>query len=270
VVQIRLYLEDYHLLCAVSAPSIIRHLSSDMQCHLLPDAQNTTEHDTLIVTIQAESVLIVSSYRLTIQTTAIMTTDTQLPIDHVDESPVQFLRSLFPKEEGQFHAQPSIVDPAVLDAYTMESVQAVRTKDVTKLRQILDEGKSLDASNRNGESLLHLACRRGDLATIKFLLEEAHVNTDVCDDMGRNILHDVCWRTSPDLEIMALLIRTVMPKTLIAQDRRGHTPFDYARREHYGEWMSFLQDNKALIERRFALVSSIQRIDIDCPITLCG
>lgn len=199
-----------------------------------------------------------------------MTTDTQLPKDHIEESPVQFLRSLFPKDEGQFHARPSIVDPDVLDAYTMESVQAVRNKDVLKLREILDEGKSLDASNRNGESLLHLACRRGDLATVKFLIEEAHVNTDVCDDMGRTILHDVCWRTAPDLEIMALLIRTLMPKTLIAQDRRGHTPFQYARREHYGQWMSFLQDNKALIERRVALVSSIQRIDTDCPITLCG
>jgi hypothetical protein len=48
------------------------------------------------------------------------------------------------------------------------------------------------------------------------------------------------------------------------------TPFDYARREHFGEWMSFLQDNKKLIKRRVALVSSIDRIDIDCPITLCG
>jgi ankyrin repeat protein len=199
-----------------------------------------------------------------------MKTDSQTPKEDVEESPVQFLRSLFPKDEGQYHARPCIVAPEVLDAYTMESVQAVRTRDVAKLREILDEGKSLDASNRNGETLLHLACRRGDLATIKFLLEEANVNTDVCDDMGRTILHDVCWRTSPDLEIMALLIQKLMPKTLIAQDRRGHTPFDYARREHFGEWMSFLQDNKKLIERRVALVSSIDRIDIDCPITLCG
>jgi hypothetical protein len=199
-----------------------------------------------------------------------MTTDSQPPKADVEESPVQFLSSLFPKEEGQYHARPCVVDPDVLDAYTMESVQAVRTRDVTKLRVLLDEGKSLDASNRNGETLLHLACRRGDLKTVKFLLEEAHVNTDVCDDMGRTILHDVCWRTSPDLEIMALLIRTVMPKTLIAQDRRGHTPFDYARREHFGEWMSFLQDNKKLIERRVALASSIDRIDSDSPITVCA
>jgi hypothetical protein len=49
-----------------------------------------------------------------------------------------------------------------------------------------------------------------------------------------------------------------MPGT--SHDRRGHTPFDYARREHYAEWMSFLQENKALIERRVALVSSMRLI----------
>lgn len=202
-----------------------------------------------------------------------MTTGSQLRgEDHVEveETPVQFLRSLFLKDEGQFHARASAVDPEVIDAYTMESVQAVRTKDVTKLRKLLKEGKSFDASNRNGETLLHLACRRGDLETVAFLVEEAHVNTDVCDDMGRTILHDVCWRTTPDLEIMALLLRTLLPKTLIAQDRRGHTPFDYARREHRSEWMGFLRKNKELIVRRVALVSSIDRTDIDRPITLCG
>jgi hypothetical protein len=197
-----------------------------------------------------------------------MMTTTQLRIDHADESPVQFLRSLFPKDEGQYHARPTTVDPDVLDAYDMESVTAVRNKDVTKLRELLENGKCLDASNRNGETLLHLACRRGDLKTVQFLLEEAHVNTDVCDDMGRTILHDLCWRTTPDLEIMEILIRTVLPSTLIAQDQRGHTPLDYARREHWGVWMTFLQDSKELIERRVQLVSSIQRID--CPITLCG
>jgi ankyrin repeat protein len=189
-----------------------------------------------------------------------MMTTTQLRNDHVgdhvkEESPVQFLRAFFSKDEGQFNARPCIVDPAVLDAYDMESVQAVRTRDVTKLRELVAKGKSLDASNRNGETLLHLACRRGDLATVQFLLEEAHVNTDVCDDMGRTILHDVCWRTSPDLEIMAILIRTLLPSTLIAQDRRGHTPFDYARREHRSVWMSFLKENKELIERRVELVA---------------
>jgi ankyrin repeat protein len=185
------------------------------------------------------------------------------------ESPVQFLRSLFSKD-GRVHSRPSTVDPDNYEPYDMETVQAIRNKDVSKLRILLEKGKCFDACNLNGETLLHLACRRSDLKTVKFLLEEAHVNTDVYDDMGRNILHDVCWRPAPDLKLMATLIRILLPETLIAEDCRGHTPFDYVRREHWGVWMRFLQDNQCLIERRFALVSSVQRIDIDCQITLCG
>jgi hypothetical protein len=176
------------------------------------------------------------------------------------ESPVQFLRSLFPQDEVQFHSRPSTVDPDDYVSYDMETVRAIRSMDVVKLRELLEQGKCFDASNRNGETLLHLACRRGDLKTVKFLLEEACVNPDVCDDMGRTIVHDVCWRPTPDMELMGTLIRTLSPDTLIAQDRRGHAPFDYVRREHWDTWIGFLQDNKGLIERRAALVSSFRNI----------
>jgi ankyrin repeat protein len=178
------------------------------------------------------------------------------------ESPVQFLRSLFPKDEGQFHSRPSTVDPDDCEPYDMETVQAIRNTDVAKLRELLEQGKCFDACNRNGETLLHLACRRGDLKTVKFLIEEAGVESDVCDNMGRTILHDVCWRPTPDMELMGTLIRTLAPDTLIAQDRRGHTPFDYARREHWDEWMRFLLENKGLIERRVAIMGSFRRITV--------
>jgi ankyrin repeat protein len=175
------------------------------------------------------------------------------------ESPVQFLQSLFPKDAGQYMCpRPSTVVAGDYVAYDKETVQAISRKDVSKLQELLDEGKCFNACNLNGETLMHLACRRGDLKTVKFLLEDACVQTDVCDDLGRTILHDVCWRATPDLEIMEILIRTVLPETLIAQDRRGHTPFDYARREHWGVWMDFLKENQCLIERRVAIAGSFQ------------
>jgi hypothetical protein len=68
---------------------------------------------------------------------------------------------------------------------------------------------------------------------------------------------------------MATLIRTLLPDTLIAQDRRGHAPFDYIRREHWGVWMDFLRENQCLIERRVALVDSFQHffgeVWLSCP-----
>jgi ankyrin repeat protein len=176
------------------------------------------------------------------------------------ESPVHFLLSLFPKDAGQQDQfpQPSTVDPDDYEPWDMESFQAISRNDVSKLRELLEVGKCFDACNLNGETLLHLACRRGDLKTVKFMLEEACVQHDVCDDMGRTILHDVCWRPAPNLEIMATLISTLSPYTLIAKDRRGHTPFDYVRREHWGVWLSFLQENQCLIERRVTIASSFQ------------
>jgi hypothetical protein len=171
-----------------------------------------------------------------------------------EENPVHFVRSLFVERS---YSKPSTVDPDDYELYDMETAQAIRNKDVPKLRELLEEGKCFDACNRNGETLLHLACRRGDLKTVKFLLEEACVQADVCDGMGRTILHDVCWRPTPDLELMTTLIHTLLPVTLIAQDRRGHAPFDYARREHWGVWMDFLRENQCLIERRVADISSI-------------
>jgi hypothetical protein len=175
------------------------------------------------------------------------------------ESPVHFLLSLFPKDTGQDQfPQPSTVDPDDYEPWDMEAFQAISRNNISKLRELLADGKSFDACNLNGETLLHLACRRGDLNTVKFMLEEACVQPDVCDDMGRTILHDLCWRPAPNLEIMATLIRTISPYTLIAKDRRGHTPFDYARREHWGVWLSFLRENQCLIERRVTIASSFQ------------
>lgn len=190
------------------------------------------------------------------------------------ESPVQFLQSLFPKDAGQYEfPQPSTVDPDDCVPYDMESFQAIRNKDVPKLWELLEEGKCFDACNLNVESFLHLACQRGDLKTVKFMLEEACVNPDISDDMGRTILHDVCWRPAPNLEIMAALISTICPYTLIAKDRRGHTPFDYARREHRSEWMSFLRENKELIVRRIAISSMAARVlqcsEIECSEIEC-
>jgi hypothetical protein len=74
-----------------------------------------------------------------------------------------------------------------MEDYTMDVVRAVRAKDVTKLRAMLREGRStacLESCNRNHEYILHLACRRGNVETVRFLVHEARVSTSVVDDLG--------------------------------------------------------------------------------------
>lgn len=161
--------------------------------------------------------------------------------------------------------------------YTLAAVGAIRNNDVGKLRDLLHQQQLqqltvnsssestlswLDGRNRNGESLLHLACRRSTVEVVHFLLHEAKVSPSVTDLHGRTCFHDICWRPRVD---EALPIFTLMYQHFLAQqqqehekksndgsavalaalwpfhpDTRGHCCFDYCRQEHWKEWNSYL------------------------------
>ena len=100
-----------------------------------------------------------------------------------------------------------------------------------------------------------VACRRGHLAMAEFLMNEAKVRWDHQDDFGRTILHDACWRPEPCQELMDAILKVVSPEWLMAQDVRGHTPFDYSRREHSGIWYDYLKQNEEMLKRRLSLLA---------------
>lgn len=133
-----------------------------------------------------------------------------------------------------------------IDAYSNAAVAAVRTSDVDALRRIHGEGQTLRCCNRFGESLLHVACRRSNADVVSFLLKEANVSPRIRDDYGRTPLHDACWRGSPEYDIVELLL-AAEPKLAFVKDVRGHRPFQYARREHWGAWRNFLDEKRDLI-----------------------
>ena len=62
-----------------------------------------------------------------------------------------------------------------------------------------------NASNKFGESLVHVACRRGNVDVLRFLLENGGSLTD-CDDLGRFPLHEVCWAVRPRFDIVRLFL----------------------------------------------------------------
>jgi Ankyrin repeats (3 copies) len=143
--------------------------------------------------------------------------------------------------------QHSIPEPSFedVDAYDMETATAVRTGNLAKLQQLYhDKGYSLSACNRFGESLLHICCRRGHAPMVRFMTQEAKVNPRVMDDMGRTAFHDVCWSSVPNLDTMDVLLEVLPPIGLLMQDSRGHTPFDYAPRKHWGVWVQYLQQRQ--------------------------
>ena len=60
-------------------------------------------------------------------------------------------------------------------------------------------------------------------------------------------MHDACWSSSvPNHDIMKMLIEAA-PEMLLSRDKRGHSPFDYARREYWPNWVTFLNDHRQFI-----------------------
>jgi len=137
-----------------------------------------------------------------------------------------------------------------INAYDLETVRAVRGNNLELLRQLWESGKSMDACNQFGESVLHMACRRGYSGIVEFLLQEVKVKTDRCDDFGRNPFHDALWTPTPNFDVMNLLIEHADPALLLSEDVRGNTPFAYARNDHSDQWISFLEKRKDKLVQR--------------------
>lgn len=127
-----------------------------------------------------------------------------------------------------------------IDAYGFEALDAVRQRNIEKLKEFHKQGRPLKCSNRFGESILHLACRKGFADVVEFLVKEAEVPVWVKDDFGRSPLSDACWTVKPNFELMDILIEKA-PDLLLVSDARGHTPLAYVRREHWEIWTKYLK-----------------------------
>ena len=59
---------------------------------------------------------------------------------------------------------------------------------------------------------------------------DAGCSVQVCDDFGRTPLHDACWTSTPNFELISMLLDQD-PWLLLLKDRRGTTPFGYVKYE---------------------------------------
>jgi len=142
---------------------------------------------------------------------------------------------------------PPITDDELAD-YSVDIVTATREEDLPQLRSFFSQGRSLACGNRYGERLLHMACRRGFFPIVSFLTEEANCPIRITDDCGRTPLHDALWHRDCQYATVDLLLRKD-PSLLLMCDKHGHTPFEYARREHWEHWKQFLWDRREHILR---------------------
>jgi hypothetical protein len=152
--------------------------------------------------------------------------------------------SSFPSET--WHDYFITMTPEHVESYTTEIVNAIRRDEYDVLREHLRNGQTLQCCNSHGESVVHLACRRGTLDMLQFLLDEAHVTIRIRDDKGRTPLHDACWTDTPNFKLVYLLLQ-VAPELLFVQDHRGHTPLAYVPRRRWGAWNAFLQKHRVFL-----------------------
>lgn len=131
-------------------------------------------------------------------------------------------------------------------AYDNVITDAVRSQNLDLLRDLQRSGRHMECCNRFGESIMHMACRRGSTSVVTFLLDECSSSIRLRDDFGRTPLHDACWTADVQFDIVKMLLLKE-PDLLLLSDKRGHTPLDYAARDSWGPWCEFLNENRYLL-----------------------
>jgi hypothetical protein len=173
-----------------------------------------------------------------------------------DEYLIQLVEALYgvsPKTKpaldlkDYFHRQDT---EAQMAAYSMQVVSVTRENDVNKLREYHEANgdQSLDCFNRFGEGLLNMTCRRGFKDIVHFLLSPpVSLSVRVRDDYGRTPMHDACWNPEPQLDICTWICEQD-PSLFLVTDKRGYTPFQYARKGDWHVWRQFLFDRRDLLQ----------------------
>ena len=172
--------------------------------------------------------------------------------DDPDDYLLMLLHAMFPQIKVRVKSSNELNDyfptptEEQMSNYTTQVVNVVRLNDAQQMKEYYQtHGRaSLDCCNRFGEGLLNMACRRGFTETVKYLLlsPEIQLNVRVRDDGGRTPLHDACWYPEPQLDVCAWIMQQD-PSLFLVADKRGYTPFQYARKSDWLVWRKFLYSN---------------------------
>jgi hypothetical protein len=143
--------------------------------------------------------------------------------------------------------------------HSLSLLKAVRDNDLATLRHMHEvEGLSLQCSNKFQESLVHTVARHGLSDMLLYMKHVAGVSLRVCCDGGRNALHDACWTSAPNFDVVRILIQD-SPDLLYIIDKRSFSPLDYIPKEAYGVWNEWLLVNKPfLLQSMMKLINSEQ------------
>lgn len=137
-------------------------------------------------------------------------------------------------------ARRYVPSPQDVSDYDLDMIAAIRSGDAAQLATRLEAGKSVNACNRFGESILHMAARAGNADLVE-LLVKAGASVWAVDDMGRTPLHDACWTPSPALGVARVLLLRE-PDLVRTKDARNQSPFMYVSPAHTEYWKAFINE----------------------------
>ncbi|KAL7575036.1 hypothetical protein ACA910_000410 [Epithemia clementina (nom. ined.)] len=143
-----------------------------------------------------------------------------------------------------YHHRPTELQ---LASYGPKLLELVKTNNVSGLREALTvAGLSPNPCNAYGESLVHMACRRGHAALLK-LMVQAGAALQISDDYGRTPLHDACWAAQPAFDIVERLVLHCDRCLLYLKDCRGALPLSYVHKDHVEAWKDWLDAHMDLM-----------------------
>lgn len=143
--------------------------------------------------------------------------------------------------ETAYHNTPTMLQRA---SYEKFLINLAKIGDLEALNDLISSGLSPNPANIYGESLCHMVCRQGHSSVLKLMIDLG-CELQVCDDYGRTPLHDACWASKPAFEVVETLMAAGDTYHLFTMvDNRGSTPLSYIRKEHWAEWIQFLEAKK--------------------------
>lgn len=144
-------------------------------------------------------------------------------------------------KETEFHRSP---EPAQVSAYDKSILNAVLEEDEAALERMRASGRRMDACNRFGDSVLHMACRRGRAGALRYLLRVCgRGGVVLSDDFGRTLMHDACWTATPRFDVASAVL-DADTRLLRMLDSRGSSPLQYVPQDQWPLWCAFFESRK--------------------------
>lgn len=122
--------------------------------------------------------------------------------------------------------------------YSADLTKCIRNKDINALKSLQDSGVSMNACNKFGETIAHLASRIGALDLLQVMCAKG-ATVVVSDEYGRTILHDACWTIEPFFDVVCFIMEREAGMILVT-DSRGDPPLKYVKRDLWGAFNAFL------------------------------